>query len=170
MQQIHELDKQLRKANGTIESKMRALDEQGLTAVNLSGKLKEKTRELKAALAEIEELKRRERVLESKEREALQSVCIRLSAYSILMSSLQANETETETSRIKRELQRLQTRLSDAKDERDEAVRKVQHLESQLRMVSRILKLLYLVLIDFRTSWSVINGGQVCFSVYAFLI
>ena len=74
MQQIHDLDEQLREANRTIEAKMRALDEQGLTAVDLSGKLKEKNRELEAAQAEIEELRKCERALRTREREAVQGV------------------------------------------------------------------------------------------------
>ena len=51
------------------------------------------------------------------------------------MTCLQASEKESELSHIKKDIQRVQTQLSDARDERDEALHKIQELQAQSRLV-----------------------------------
>lgn len=75
MLQLKELDKQLRDANRTIEAKMRALDEQGLVAVDLSSKLKEANRELHIARKEIKDLKERGTALRAREVSVCNHLC-----------------------------------------------------------------------------------------------
>jgi chromosome segregation ATPase len=135
MQQIHILDKQLREANRVIESKMRALDEQGLTTVDISSQMKALTRELEAAQREIGAFKEREKELKSREVELKQMVRGARNLASYDYRTWQGFEATAELDRIKKDLQRAQSHLSNVKNERDEALRQVDNLEARARLV-----------------------------------